>query len=588
MGNFTRAAVRRGRHAGAAEADGFKPILTAANNIVAGQLIVQLHAQAASNVTASIGSVAARTANVPTATGFGLPMIDEALSRLGVTAITRLHPPAPPALASMAAELAEPMSATYRIFYAAEVQADEAAATLAGADGVEMVEPVRFRETLAVPNDPHFASQWGLTRIHCPEAWNRTTGSAAIIVAVVDTGVDLDHPELAPLLVAGRDFVNLGTAPTPPDGFRFEGDFNTVDNDPMDEVGHGTHVAGTIACLSDNGAGVAGISWQCRIMPVRVLARIVNNANTSDVRGTGSSADIAAGIRWAVDHGARVINMSLGGPVDTFVERDAVAYAVAHGVVVCAAMGNNGTGAEDSFPAAYPDVIAVGAIDQADRRAGFSQTGPHIDLCAPGVNILSTVWNNGFTTMSGTSMATPHVAGVAALILSIKPSLTAPQCADILRQTADPLRDTAADAVPNTNFGWGCVNAFAAVNRASPPFSHTIICKPSRPVLCPPRSAMIRCPPVSREIVCHVTTPVICEVRTTQITCQIATTPIICRSPTGAIVCAPSAAVQCPTGLVCGGGPGGAGGPGDPGPDEFGSMADDDPYSIDYELGRGQ
>jgi len=467
MGIFTSSSGRRGRTAATADqADAFKPILTTENSAVPGQVVVQLHASAADQVTTAIGTSAAPTANVPSATSFGITAVDKALAKIGVTAITRLHPPAPPAATITAdvAEVAEPMASTYRVYYAADVTPEKAVAALAGAAGVEMAEVVRYRETLAIPNDPQFASQWGLTRIHGPQAWDRTTGNAGIIVAVVDTGVDLDHPELAPLLVQGRDFVNLGASPTPPAGFHFEGDFNTVDNDPMDEVGHGTHVAGTIACLSNNATGVAGVTWQCRIMPVRVLARIVNNANPADVRGTGSSADIAAGIRWAVDHGARVINMSLGGPVDTFVERDAVAYAIAHGVVVCAAMGNGGLGAATSFPAAYPDVVAVGAIDQSDHRASFSQVGPHIDVVGPGVGVLSTVWNNSFTTMSGTSMATPHVAGVAALILSIKPSLTAAQCANILRQTADPLKDNAADPVPNNNYGWGCVNAFAAVS----------------------------------------------------------------------------------------------------------------------------
>jgi subtilisin family serine protease len=158
---------------------------------------------------------------------------------------------------------------------------------------VQYAEPNRYRETYVVPNDPSFASQWGLSKINCPAAWDRTTGAPTIVVAVIDTGVDLDHPELAPLLVPGTDMVDLGPTPTPPAGFRFEGDFQGRDNVPQDEVGHGSHVAGTIACLSNNAFGVAGVTWNCRVMPVRVLARIVNIANPSDVRGTGSAADIA-------------------------------------------------------------------------------------------------------------------------------------------------------------------------------------------------------------------------------------------------------------------------------------------------------
>jgi subtilisin family serine protease len=150
-------------------------------------------------------------------------------------------------------------------------------------------------------------------------------------------------------------------------------------------------------------------------------------------------------------------------------------------------MGNGGPAAGASFPGAYPDVVAVGAIDQADQRASFSQVGPHIDIAGPGVGILSTVWDNGFTTMSGTSMATPHVAGVAALVLSINPGLTGAQAAEILRQTARPLRDNPGDPIPNNNYGFGCVDAQAAVNRAGPPVirpSTLTPCRPTQPVFC--------------------------------------------------------------------------------------------------------
>src|SRR5262249_25155588 len=292
------------------------------------------------------------------------------------------------------------------------------------------------------------------------------------------------------------------------------------------------------ACLSNNAVGVAGVTWNCRVMPVRVLARIVNISNPSDVRGTGSAADIAAGIRWAVDNGARVLNLSLGGSNDTQVERDAIAYAIADGVVVCVAMGNGGPAAGASFPAAYQDVVAGGAIDQADHRASFSQVGPHIDIAGPGVGILSTVWDNGFTTMSGTSMATPHVAGVAALVLSINPNLTGAQAADILRQTARPLRDNPGDPVPNNNYGFGCVDAQAAVNRAIPP-TQAITCRPSVITIC--RTLQLTCP--TQAITCRPSVDIRCP--TLELTCQ-----------------RPSVTVQCPSGPVCGG----PRNPGDPGP----------------------
>jgi len=643
MGSFSGQSSMRAGRRGRGDGDSsnpIKPLLTSKNDTVPGQVIVQLQGNATAAITESIGgnSTAFFEAGMA-ATSFGVTALDQALSALKVTSISRLHPPAPPIAAdgvtAFAAEAAEVMGSTFRIHYSAKTAPDKVVSNLSGVSGVEFAEAVRLRETLSTtPNDPQFPTQWGLRRIHCPDAWDRTRGSNSIVVAVVDTGVDLDHPELAPLLVPGRDLVNLGPSPVAPPGFHFEGDVNIVDNDPMDEVGHGTHVAGTICCLSNNAAGVAGVTWDCRIMPVRVLARIVNNTNPSDVRGTGSSADIAAGIRWAVDHGARVINLSLGGPSDTFVERDAIAYAIAHNVVVCAAMGNGGAGGATSFPAAYPDVVAVGAIDNSDHRAVFSQVGPHIDISGPGVSILSTVWNNTFATMSGTSMATPHVAGVAALVLSIKPSLTAAQCADILRQTADPLKDNPADPIPNNNYGWGCVNALAAVNRAAPPITHTVLCQPTQPIICHntspviciPQTSPIRCPPhtvltcpsvviacPTRTIICHQSVAIICQshlvvchhtldvscIPSHQLPCQ--TQPITCH-PTLDVRCQVSGVVACPTGiacppqslacgaqsLACGAqslacGPGGPGGPIGPGGGGLGSgLGDLDPYSGGY------
>ena len=630
MGVLTNSAMSRGDPA----PDAFKPILTPENDVVQGQLVVRLHRDAAAALTASVATRSAATGAPGGPVRLGIGDIDKALDKLKVTAISRLHSPPPPTMVAVAAAAATAVGDTFHIQYAGDTTPEKAARTLANVAGVDMVEAVRYRETLSIiPNDPSFPNQWGLTRVHCPDAWGRTQGSGAITVAVVDTGVDLDHPELQPLLVQGWDFVNLGASPSAPAGFHFEGDFNTPDNVPQDEVGHGTHVAGTIACLSNNGIGVAGVTWACRIMPVRVLARIVSNTNPADVRGTGSSADIAAGIKYATDHGARVINLSLGGPSDTQVERDAIAYAVAHGVVVCAAMGNAfQQGNPTSYPGAYPDVVAVGAIDNADHRAPFSQTGPHIDVCGPGVNVLSTVWDNGYATMSGTSMATPHVAGVAALILSIKPSLTGPQCADILRQTADPLRTNPGDPVPNNDFGWGCVNAFAAVNRASPAVSvpiiqcpsvvthcpsvpitacpvatHSITCPtvlvahcpsvvthcPSIPITtCPVATHSITCPSVlvancpTHLVTCTVTNPVVCNHPTTLVSC-VQTHAVTCAA-TGSVTCAPSLTVGCPTGpvcnaqtiacgqsIACGGGPG----PLQPGVQGFGG---DDPYGSSY------
>ena len=537
-----------------------RSIFADSSDIVPGELIVQLDESAAATVTESIPRGPSRVRSMGGAMRFGISALDAVLVKLKTSSVVRLHPPAP--ITSIAMTEATTLASTFRIAFDRSTSVETAAQQLSSVAGVQYAEPNRYRETYVIPNDPGFASQWGLNKINAPAAWDRTTGSPNIVVAVIDTGIDLDHPELAPLLVPGFDMVDLGANPTPPPGFRFEGDFQGRDNVPQDEVGHGTHVAGTIACLSNNGSGVAGVTWQCRLMPVKVLTRIVNIANSSDVRGTGSAADIAAGIRWAVDNGARVLNLSLGGSTDTQVERDAIAYAIAHGAVVCAAMGNGGLAGPISFPAAYPGVVAVGAIDTADHRASFSQVGPHIDIAAPGVGILSTVWNDGTTTMSGTSMASPHVAGVAALVLSCNGSLTGAQVADILRQTARPLRDNAADPVPNNNYGFGCVDAQAAVNRACPPVvltSRTIACRPSVLVVC--QTMQIRCQ-LTRPIVCLQTTPITCLPPTRLVQC----------APTRVIGCPlPSAVIRCPSTVICGG----PIGPGNPGPLGGEAMAGD-------------
>ncbi|MDP9177764.1 MAG: S8 family serine peptidase, partial [Gemmatimonadota bacterium] len=346
-----------------AERDEVKPPIFGAgvSDIIPGEVVLQLREDTAAQITESVAGGPRRGLTEFGATSFGIDGLDSILSDLKVKDIVRLHPPAP--FTSGTLELAAPLAATFRLSFAAATSVEKAVERLASVGGVEFAEPNRYRETYAIPNDPSFAAQWGRSKINAPAAWDRTTGSANITVAVIDTGVDLDHPELAPLLVQGTDMVDLGPNPTPPPGFRFEGDFQGRDNVPQDEVGHGTHVAGTIACLSNNGVGVAGVTWSCRLMPVKVLTRLVNIANPNDVRGTGSSADIAAGIRWAVDNGARVLNLSLGGTTATQVERDAIAYAIARGAVVVAAMGNAfQQGNPTSFPAAFPNVVAVGAI----------------------------------------------------------------------------------------------------------------------------------------------------------------------------------------------------------------------------------
>jgi thermitase len=287
------------------------------------------------------------------------------------------------------------------------------------------------------PNDPSYGSQWGLPKIGAPAAWDVTTGSSSMIIAIVDTGIDLTHPDLscAGKLTAARwNFVGGNSYPN-------------------DDNGHGTHVAGIAAACGNNGVGVAGVAWGARLMPVKVL----------DSSGSGYYSDIAAGITYAVDNGAKVINLSLGGAGSSTTLANAVQYAHDHGVLVVAAAGNCAQGGSSCgnltnpvmYPAAYPTVLAVAATDSGDQWASFSEHQPYVDVAAPGVSIYSTLRSGNYGTMSGTSMATPFVSGLAALLWSLTPSFTVDQIANTIEAAADDLGAPGKDDY----YGYGRINA---------------------------------------------------------------------------------------------------------------------------------
>lgn len=278
------------------------------------------------------------------------------------------------------------------------------------------------------------ADDWNLNLVQAPEVWAQGFTGEGIVVAVVDTGVDGSHPELS-----SRMWVNPGE--NPGNGIDDDGngfiddvygwDFVESDNDPSDGNGHGTHVAGIIAAAND-GFGSTGVAFDATIMPVRVL----------DSNGAGSFYDVAAGIRYAVDNGAQVINLSLGGSYSSAVH-SALAYAGQHGVFVVAAAGNDG-GAAPVYPAALSaeltNVLSVGAHDSNDTRAYFSNgvgASGAVQVAAPGVGVLSCLPGNRYSRLSGTSMAAPHVAGLAALALSANPALDPQTLRSLIVEGAD-------------------------------------------------------------------------------------------------------------------------------------------------------
>ncbi len=276
--------------------------------------------------------------------------------------------------------------------------------------GIQYAEPnYSFSLLETYPNDAYFDDQYYLNNILAPQAWDYVTGSPAVTIAVIDTGVDAGNPDLGSKLIDGYDF---------------------VENDavPQDENGHGTFVAGVAAASTNNGSGVAGVSWGAQIMPLRVLDRY----------GNGSYASAASAILWAADHGARVINMSIGGSKYSQVLADAVDSAMQRGVVMVAATGNTGSPFV-LYPAALPGVIAVGATDAYNNLAGFSNNGPQVDVVAPGVSIIGLGLDAPFTISSGTSMASPQVAGYAALLFSVPGVAYSSQVEEIILSTAKDL-----------------------------------------------------------------------------------------------------------------------------------------------------
>ncbi len=286
------------------------------------------------------------------------------------------------------------------------------------------------------PTDPAWWRQWDLRQIGAPAAWDMSTGGD-LIIAVIDTGVDASHPDLANKLVAGYDFVS-------------------GDNTPNDDHGHGTHVAGIIAAAANNGVGIAGVAWTARIMPIKVL----------DAQGNGSYYQIIQGIRYAADHGARVINLSLGGSQADPNLRAAIQYARDKGCLVVAATGNQGSSV--LYPAAYPEALAVAATNDRQDTPDYSNYGPEVDVAAPGgsdtAGIYSLAPGGSYATMYGTSMAAPHVAGLAALIWAAAPTWPAPDVIHLLEETASRVGRTPYDqSGRNDQLGYGEVNAAAAL-----------------------------------------------------------------------------------------------------------------------------
>ncbi len=246
--------------------------------------------------------------------------------------------------------------------------------------------PYEVDECLSI-QDAMQKAGWNITAFDLPKAWELSQGEG-VVIAVLDSGCDLDHPDLIQNLLPGINFINPGES-------------------PEDDNGHSTHVIGTI-CAANNAIGVVGVAPKTKVRPVKIL----------DGKGNGGIGPAIQGIRWAVEQKVDFISMSLGTPRPVEPLRKAIAEAASKGVVTFCAAGNAGNTKEVMYPAAYKETIAIGAIDEQMRRGSFSNTGPNLDFMAPGVDIFSTFPDNWYATLSGTSMAAPFAVGVAALVLS--------------------------------------------------------------------------------------------------------------------------------------------------------------------------
>ncbi|MDF1513822.1 MAG: S8 family serine peptidase, partial [Anaerolineae bacterium] len=340
------------------------------------------------------------------------------------------------------------------ILRVAEGQEKEIIAYLSAQPDVIFAEPDYLYSVAAAPDDPFFGAQWAHTNLHSVQAWDITTGSTSIKIAIVDTGIDAGHPDLATKILPGHSFLNQGIE----------------DSNPVDLHGHGTHVSGIAAAMTNNLAGVAGTSWGAKIIPIRSLG----------TDGKGWTTDIAAGINWARLNGADIINLSLGGDAQSSAMATAVQQAYDAGILVVAAMGNYATDTP-FYPAAYPHVLAVAGTKKDNTRATYSNFGSHADISAPGGylnylhdgdGILSTMptynvtlttdelYSKYYDTLHGTSQAAPFISGLAALIWSMDPTLSPDAVTDIITSTAVDLGSAGWDPY----YGHGLADAKAALD----------------------------------------------------------------------------------------------------------------------------
>jgi thermitase len=366
--------------------------------------------------------------------------------------------------------LPDHLSNTYKLTFSNEADIFQVISELQQTGDVAYAEPNYIYKTCASPNDTYYddlpadPNQWGLFKVHLTptgsdtSGWDLCKGASETVIAIVDTGVEWDHPDLAANIWANSGEIPDNHIDDDGNGYIDDvrgWDFVDADNDPMDINGHGTHCSGIASAVTDNGIGIAGAGWTCRIMAAR--------AGDSD--GSFADADIVAALEYAADNGADVISMSFGGPTNSMTMSNAIDYAYSKGCFLVAAAGNKNTSAY-SYPAAQSDVMAVAASTTNDYKTSYSNFGDWVDIAAPGGDntdqkndIYSTYIGPSYEFLAGTSMATPLVAGIAGLVRAKHPDWTNSMVFHALQATADPVLDPVYKSV----MGAGRVNAYRAL-----------------------------------------------------------------------------------------------------------------------------
>ena len=336
-----------------------------------------------------------------------------------------------------ASERAKLQEINVRVLNVPEERVETVLKALSHNPNIEFAERDFIAQSTFVPNDPYVQSgqAWHLNKIQAPQAWDLATGRSSVIIAILDSGVKQNHPDLVDRMLTGYNFIANNT-------------------NPADDTGHGTAVAGAAAAIGNNSIGVAGVGYGCSILPVKVL----------DAGGYAAYSTIASGINYAANQGARVISISISGSSASSTLQNAVNYAWGKNCIIVAAAGNNGANTA-MYPAACANVMGISATEADDTRATFSNYGNHIAVAAPG-NVIWTTQNDNtypYGGWWGTSLATPVVAGLAGLIASANTSLSNSQIVSLIKNNADDLGPTGFDS----SFGWGRINARRAVAAAT-------------------------------------------------------------------------------------------------------------------------